>query len=51
MIIYPPLFAEDTLITPGIRVGEFKVGEMNFETIETRVGTPSKKRANMWVEL
>jgi hypothetical protein len=43
MMIVPPIFAEDTLIVPGVRVGEFKVGEMNLETIETRFGTPSKK--------
>ncbi len=39
----PPIFAEDTLIVPGYSIGEFNVGEMDLETIETRFGTPSKK--------
>lgn len=43
MIIVSPLFAEDTLIVPGVRVGEFRLGEMALEAIETRFGTPSKK--------
>ncbi len=43
MILVPPIFAEDALIVPGDRINEFKVGEMNLESIETSFGIPSKK--------
>ncbi len=43
LTIVPPLFAGDTLIVPGVRIGEFELGEVDLETIENRFGTPTRK--------